>query len=309
MNTPEGITDLVRTINIEHGIAVTGLLLLAVWLLTTGFGTRALVRSRRRRNDMPLYIPFLLLFAWFGPVQIAILVARTLAGDLAAWQQEAITNFTYSAFALLISFLVILFARRHFEFGLKGFGLNASTVPKDLCIGFADLLAVWPLIMGAMLLTIVIGKVVLGDDFEMRKHKELELVAEHSEFFLRISVVFVAAVIAPLLEELIFRGMLQTVIRSLVLRRTKMFTRDMMRPHIVDFSQTRKFYTSGSAWLAISITSVLFAIVHANPGHWPALFILSMCLGYSYEKCGSLLRPIFIHSIFNTVTVVAALYE
>ncbi len=309
MHTPESISRLVRTINIEHGIAVAGLTLFAVWLLTTGFGTRALAKSRPRRNNMPTYIPLLLLFAWFGPAQIAILTARKLTADLQPWQQEATTNLAYSACAILISVLIIVFAAQYFRSRLKGLGLNLRTAPRDLLVGFADILAVWPLIMAAMLLTIVTARVLFGRDYEMPKHTELTLLAEHSQLYLRISVVFVAAVAAPLIEELIFRGVIQTVIRSLVLRRTKTFTRDVIRPETVDFSQTRKFYTSGSAWLAILITSVLFAVVHDKPAHWPALFVLSMCLGYSYEKSGSLLRPIFIHSVFNTVTVIAALYE
>ena len=62
------------------------------------------------------------------------------------------------------------------------------------------------------------------------------------------------------------------------------------------------------AWLSIAAGAALFAIAHANTGHWPALFILGVCLGYAYEKSGSLLRPIFIHSIFNATMVVSALY-
>jgi membrane protease YdiL (CAAX protease family) len=34
-----------------------------------------------------------------------------------------------------------------------------------------------------------------------------------------------------------------------------------------------------------------------------------MGLGYSYEKSGSLLRPIFMHALFNGITIAAALLE
>jgi membrane protease YdiL (CAAX protease family) len=49
--------------------------------------------------------------------------------------------------------------------------------------------------------------------------------------------------------------------------------------------------------------------MHENPGHWPALFVLGVCLGYSYEKSGSLFRPIFIHLFFNVSSVAIALYQ
>ncbi|MHC4216494.1 MAG: CPBP family glutamic-type intramembrane protease [Planctomycetota bacterium] len=61
------------------------------------------------------------------------------------------------------------------------------------------------------------------------------------------------------------------------------------------------------AWLAIICTSIIFASIHANLTHWPALFMLSMCLGYAYEKSGSIIRPIFIHIIFNAIRIITAI--
>jgi len=90
---------------------------------------------------------------------------------------------------------------------------------------------------------------------------------------------------APLLEELLFRGLFQTVIRT--------FLADLKLPQ--------------PAWLSIAASSVLFAAAHADAGHWPALFVLSLCIGYSYEKSGSLFRPILIHALFNGLTVLAVL--
>ena len=63
------------------------------------------------------------------------------------------------------------------------------------------------------------------------------------------------------------------------------------------------------AWPAIAISSLLFTMTHADAGHWPALFVLGICMGYAYEKSGSLFRPIFIHSIFNAISVIATLNQ
>jgi membrane protease YdiL (CAAX protease family) len=63
------------------------------------------------------------------------------------------------------------------------------------------------------------------------------------------------------------------------------------------------------AWIAILISSGLFAATHADTGHWPALFVLGVCLGYAYEKSGSLFRPIFIHSLFNATSIIAVLNQ
>ena len=52
-------------------------------------------------------------------------------------------------------------------------------------------------------------------------------------------------------------------------------------------------------WLAVVITSVVFAIIHPL---WtaPLIFLLSLCLGYAYERTGSLWVPIVMHAMFNT---------
>jgi membrane protease YdiL (CAAX protease family) len=115
----------------------------------------------------------------------------------------------------------------------------------------------------------------------MQQHQGLELITVHSQLPLRILIVVLAVVLAPVLEEMLFRGLFQTMIRPF-------------------FSKP---------WLSIVISSGLFAAFHQQPGHWPALFMLGMCLGYSYEKSGSLFRPIFIHSFFNGIAITAALYQ
>jgi len=65
----------------------------------------------------------------------------------------------------------------------------------------------------------------------------------------------------------------------------------------------------GRPWPAILLTSVLFATVHGNVTHWPALFVLSLGLGYAYEKSGSLLRPLFMHAMFNGISILGTLAE
>ena len=54
---------------------------------------------------------------------------------------------------------------------------------------------------------------------------------------------------------------------------------------------------------------MLFAAVHADMAHWPALFTLSMGIGYAYEKSGSLWQAIFVHAMFNGWTVLSVYAE
>ena len=68
----------------------------------------------------------------------------------------------------------------------------------------------------------------------------------------------------------------------------------------VDLLGERAF-PAWTGWAAIVVTSALFASVHAM-WTWPPIFILSLCLGYAYERTGNLWVPILIHAVFNGVS-------
>lgn len=292
--------EFAKTLTAEHFICLTGLALLAYWLLKTSFGTRALVDAAPRRNSMPFYLPLIPLFIWFGPVPMAVLAAEELTKDLLQdWQIAFLDNCIFSAGAIVTTAVILLLARAHFARRLRGFGLNAKTIVADFFAGFTNLLTVWPLIMAAVILTTFFGEQIWGQDYQMQQHQELELITEYSQLPLRIIIVIVAVIVAPLLEELLFRGLIQTMLVS--------HLSYVARGAPNDEGETTR--SGWGVWLAIAISSGLFAMMHANPGHWPALFVLSVCLGYAYEKSGSLFRPIFIHSFFNVVSIAAALSQ
>ena len=56
-----------------------------------------------------------------------------------------------------------------------------------------------------------------------------------------------------------------------------------------------------ASWLAILITSILFAVIHPL---WtaPIIFVLAIVLGYVYERTGNLWASIALHAIFNTIS-------
>jgi hypothetical protein len=143
------------------------------------------------------------------------------------------------------------------------------------------------------------GELIWGREYQMQQHQQLKLITEYSQLPPRILIIVVAVVIAPLLEEMLFRGFFQTMIRSyLIPHRSSLVAR-----------VTGHGSRATNCWLAIAISSGLFTTIHANTGHWPALFVLGVCLGYAYEKSGSLFRPIFIHSFFNAASIIATLNQ
>lgn len=127
-------------------------------------------------------------------------------------------------------------------------------------------------------------------------------------------------VIAPILEELLFRGLLQGWLRT---KYQTMAGKMMVPPPGVEYpgsdtdnpyqaSQVRELTTPAelqrrrlTTWAPIFIASMAFALVHA--GHGPApipLFFFSLALGYVYEKTGRLAPSIIAHLMLNLTTTI-----
>lgn len=257
-----------------------GVALFAWWLLNNRLGRTALDDSRPRRNSMPPLLPFAIFFIWLSGTILLQVIARWFAAPLQGWRLLFLGNLLGSIASLATVVLVLIVAQFTFARGWKGLGLRLKTLPRDLGYGFVTLLAVWPLVMAAMSLTVQIMR-LLDREFEVPQHEALQLITGADALPLQVLMVVLAVGIAPLVEEMLFRGLFQSMFRSYL----------------------------GRPWLAIIVTSALFAVIHLNPEHWPALFVLSIGIGYSYEKSGSLLRPILMHALFNGITIAAALAE
>lgn len=90
------------------------------------------------------------------------------------------------------------------------------------------------------------------------------------EWSVRSSLFFSAILVAPLYEEIVFRGYLYPLFK---------------RYCGISFS--------------ILMTSVLFALVHGHAPSLAPLFVLAVCFTLAYEISGSLLVPLLMHSLFN----------
>ena len=73
--------------------------------------------------------------------------------------------------------------------------------------------------------------------------------------------------LAPVCEELVFRG---AVLRSLL-------------------------RWAGHHWVAIAISALLFALVHANPAQMPHAFVIGLLLGWLYYRTDSVVPGVVYH--------------
>jgi membrane protease YdiL (CAAX protease family) len=91
-----------------------------------------------------------------------------------------------------------------------------------------------------------------------------------------ISVFVVGAILAPMIEELVFRGFL--------------------------FAGLRKQYRLSTATI---VSGAIFGAIHLQPFAFPPLFLLGVILALLYERTGSLWAPILMHFCVNALALIA----
>ncbi len=190
------------------------------------------------------------------------------------------------------AFIVFVLSAR-FTDGRRGLGI--SVPGKMQAVGFGVLLymAVMPWLIIVEVVSAIAQKTLLHEKNQM--HPVLKQI-EHAHSPMQIlSLVVMICIIAPIAEELFFRGLLQTLlIRGIAIWRRK------------DSKVTEA--KAGERAAGIVIAAAIFAAVHLtvinDAWSWlPALFLLGVTLGYAYERTGKLWADITIHALFNAFAV------
>jgi membrane protease YdiL (CAAX protease family) len=181
--------------------------------------------------------------------------------------------------------------------GLTWMGFLPSMLPRGLAVGIVASLLILPLSFLAAMLT---DRVWDWMNLEHPgSHEMLQILAKAESPPLRVLIYLSAMAIAPVFEELLFRGHVQTMLVQLL-------TGSKPEPETAAASSPPPRHRQDSAvrWAAILITSGLFALVHGAFWMMPPIFFLSVCIGYVYERTGNLWAPVVVHMIFNTANVI-----
>ena len=175
-------------------------------------------------------------------------------------------------YASVVVFLLGILVYRNIPlaraFGLGSLGFGGALWRAALC-----LLAAYPLLM------LVQAMVYGANGGNVTPQDVVEFLRSARSPRDRIAVLVMAIVVAPLAEEMIFRGYLYPVGKRFL-----------------------------GPFVSAVFTSALFAALHGHAASVPALFTLALCLTLSYERNGSLLMPMIMHAIFNAVSVVGILF-
>ena len=108
------------------------------------------------------------------------------------------------------------------------------------------------------------------EQFASKPQAAVQLVRETQDIALLVALAIGAVLIAPIAEEVIFRGYLYPVVEK---------------------------YTD--RWFAAGFTGILFGVIHANLMSLPVLCVIGIVLAVLYERTKSLWVVIGCHAAFN----------
>lgn len=160
---------------------------------------------------------------------------------------------------------------------------TAVARPAGLVVRWSDLWVGALVCVAALPLVNVAGMLMhmLVDGIDPLSHETLRLLHVNDSPAVWTLTVLAVVVAAPVGEEFVFRGLLQTGLRRF----------------------------GGSAFVSVGVVSAVFLSIHAtvlDPAMMPALFVLSIVLGLSFERTGRLGTPIVAHACFNAFNLWAA---
>lgn len=144
--------------------------------------------------------------------------------------------------------------------------LPRGSVGWRIGMGLLHLWAALPVVLGVFLLCRLFGPEQEAIDFLRRRGPGWQGLA------------ITAVLVAPLAEEVCFRGLLYPALRQ-------------------------RLGVLGS----LLATSVLFALIHAPATTWLPLLLLALALGWLVETTGSIVPSIAAHAAFNAIPVLSLL--
>ena len=98
--------------------------------------------------------------------------------------------------------------------------------------------------------------------------------------FWKIVLILVVVVGAPVVEEIVYRGAVQTHLQR-----------------------------TGGSTAALVITALIFAAIHPSPIEFPGLFVFALVLGYARLRSGTLGLSIVTHMAFNSAGLLLVLVK
>ena len=151
------------------------------------------------------------------------------------------------------------------------FGLEPRAILRDVGKGVMFYLAALPFIV---FYTFLYQAVLRGVGYEIVMQEVALVVADEQSFWMRMYLMGLAVVLAPLFEEILFRGIGLPLI-------------------------AQKWGVAP----AVVAVSLFFAAIHFHLPSMMPLFVIAVAFSLAYIHSGSIVVPIVMHGLFNGVNV------
>ena len=169
--------------------------------------------------------------------------------------------------------LVAFFLRGHAIGWGEAFGLNSSNTVKAILLGTAGALVILP--VAWTLVHWSAEAIMFFSDKAPARQLAVQAVEAAASPDQQVYAIFSTLLLAPAVEEILFRGILYPSVKQLGFPRTALWG-----------------------------TSLMFALVHSSLMIFIPLTVLSLLLAWLYERTGNLLAPVVTHSLFNAANYI-----
>jgi hypothetical protein len=205
-----------------------------------------------------------------GQLSVSPLLIR--AGVISSSELNAAsgTTFTAATFWLLIVAnilsvaLIVALVLSFYKEKLSSLGLKTKKLPKALLYGVVGFVVAY-----------ILADIIVA--YPIQQHFGVDPTQQALSQSATVSgllplILLSAVIIAPIAEEIVFRGYLYKAFR------------DRFKP-----------------WYAIIMSAALFSAIHLEPLAAVPLFVIGVVLAYVYEKTDNLMAPIALHMLNNAV--------
>ena len=216
----------------------------------------------------------LYLFMMLAGIPVFIKVVKQVFGlDLVETFGQ---NTILLSLSLVVNILTCLYifniVRTGYGLPVVSLGLTFRNWKSDVKTGLKYYLIVLPVIIAA---GFILDIVLRTFGIEPEQQDIINNILNEDSLGVLAFMAFFGMIAAPIVEELLFRGFLQSAVRI----------------------------TCGKMQ-TILISGFVFALIHGNSHVFLQIFILGLLLAYLFEMTGSLVAPITVHVCHNTITLV-----
>lgn len=235
------------------------------WVLRRGLARRTLPPASWGGWDAALYSAVFII-----PLPVLSLAARSSAREAPVEPHYPASLLVTTAWSLLVVGVASIWARWRGGSLLREAGVDAFGAGRNVLAAAAALAAFVP-VYGAVVVADLYLFEVLGRKPEQQGIVKWILSGDPAAIMMATPVV---VFIAPILEEVTFRGFVYRGLRRAL-----------------------------GAGPAIILSTLLFTVTHDEPFAWLPIFSLGLLLASLCECSGGLLAPMFCHALFNATNL------